>query len=324
MAMNNPWNAIATPKSDISASRIEPEHPFDLFWGRGINGNYLFLCELSDSCLDGQELPTLEGVQALVIDSNGPKLVLELTSKEDWELFHALCVDLVNATRSLGHIDSVPSVILRRLRRWQEFLKRQGRRLLSISELMGLFGELLFLRDELIPAVGTELAISSWQGPLGYPQDFNLGKCAVELKCRSGATAPSIRISSAEQLCPELPVFYLHVYTVGKGGDPLESLSVPEITSSIRNMLSRVDYSFSEQFEDLLHAVGYVDLPEYDSSRFTVVASKSYLVDGGFPRIEIGEISSDISKVSYTISLINCAPYISRPDWKEFVSDGID
>ena len=112
--------------------------------------------------------------------------------KEDgnWEIFLSLCNDLIQATRQTDDTSSAVKAILRRLTRWQEFLKKSRINVLSEEEIKGLIGELIFIKNHLIPAFGNDQAIKYWQGPEGLPQDFNVNDSAIEVKCQNGATSP--------------------------------------------------------------------------------------------------------------------------------------
>ena len=319
--MNNPWNEIGVPEQNLSVRRIPSERNFDLFWGKNPKGNYILLCGIAEGAIEEKDLPVLEGIDTGFIDSSGPHLSLELRNSDDWKIFLVLCNSLLSAVSEVPEIDNISNVILLHLRRWQEFLKRRRNNILSEQEIMGLIGELVFLRDELTPAIGAVRAVQAWQGPMDYPQDFNLGSCAIETKTRSGASGPHIRISSAEQLCPELPEMYLFVLTVGKGGESQDSISLPEVIASVREILSILEDDASETFEGLLMAMGYVDLPDYDKFRYVISSKASYLVIDDFPRIQPANLAQGISNVKYTIEIKECAPFLTEPNWGELFSD---
>ena len=174
MKCNNPWNEISTPEENANTRRIDSKHPLDLFWGRDTKGNYLFLFFFEDSGdLANTKFPELNGIELLFGKSQQPgKIQLSLILKErtNWELFFALCNDVVQATFNQGVPSKAVAVVLRRLNRWREFLKMKRLSILPEEKIKGLIGELLFIKKHLLSAFGIGNSITFWQGPEGTPQ----------------------------------------------------------------------------------------------------------------------------------------------------------
>ena len=219
--MDNPWNNISLPSKDIAARRIDHTHPLDLFWATDHLGRYLFIFEFCpESTPQKISLPDLVGIQTIYISANNnsvkDRFILLLNEQNNWEIFLSLCNDLVQATRHSENSPQAIISILNRLDHWREFLKNNRPGLLSEEKILGLIGELLFIRNYLIPIYGVGQSIKFWQGPEGFSQDFNVKGCVIEVKCQSAAVSPYVKISSADQLCPQLPELYLFVATLGK------------------------------------------------------------------------------------------------------------
>ncbi|MGB5157361.1 PD-(D/E)XK motif protein [Desulfobacterium sp. N47] len=325
--MNNPWDEINPPSKDVSARRIDHTHSLDLFWARDHFGRYLFVYEFSSEAesISNINLPDLVGIQTAYIPANGSinsnRLVLLLNEQSNWELFLSLCNDLVQATRQSKTSASAVQTILRRLTRWHEFLRKNRSELLTEEKIKGLIGELLFIRNYLIPTFGSGRAIQFWQGTEGLPQDFNINNSAIEVKCQSGATSPYVRISSAEQLCPQLPEMYLFVITLGKSTPETENaINLPGLISNIRDILQSDTSSHIERFNDLLHMIGYIDSDSYLDFTYILAGEKMFQVTEGFPRICNHDIHHGIVKLSYDISLSECEPFKNRPDWMVKIS----
>ena len=83
------------------------------------------------------------------------------------------------------------------------------------------------------------MAIKSWKGPEKAPQDFALNETAIEIKCQSGSTRATVKISSADQLEPQLPEGYLIVFTLADA-DENEGFDLNIITKQIRSLISIV------------------------------------------------------------------------------------
>ena len=130
--MNNPWKDINVPKNDVLSRRVNSEHPLDLFWARDQYGRYLFIYELQLSENFPHKFPILSGIDIKYLPRDPDKedeylLLLVLKDKKDWQIFRSLCNDIISVTKNCKRDKSAFIVILRRLNKWQEFLKKVRR-----------------------------------------------------------------------------------------------------------------------------------------------------------------------------------------------------
>lgn len=319
--MNNPWDKINPPSGGVSARRVDHTHTLDLFWARDHFGRYLFIYEFPpEDKMPNNDLPDLVGIQTTYVLANGNdsqnRLILMLNEQSNWELFLSLCDDLVQATQRTETSATALQTILRRLSRWHDFLKKNRSILLSEEKIKGLIGELLFIINYLIPIFGAGQAIQFWQGPEGLPQDFNVNSSAIEVKCQSGATAPYVKITSADQLCSQLPEMYLFVITLGKTIPGSEgAINLVGLISRLRNILQSDSSNQLERFNDLLFMIGYVYSERYRDYSYVSTDEKMFQVIEGFPRVCAKDIHHGIVKLSYNISLAECEPFEKLPDW---------
>jgi hypothetical protein len=306
--MKNPWEKINLPQSDLNIRLVDSSHPLDLYWGLNTSENYLFIIH-ADSLPPAKSLPELEGLGALVTNKDGRELlILELKDNANWEIFHALCLDLTAATKELKNSKSGGPVILRRLERWQDFLKNKKSVLLSREVMKGLIGEILFLK-KVANELNWQVAIESWKGPEGSPQDFSVNDSAIEVKCQSGSSRPRVKINSIDQLDPQSPKGFLAVYTL-TNSDENSSFTLNSLAESIRQEIITESPSTRERFEDLLFGAGYVHNEKYDGYLFKETDLKTYAVKDGFPRLIASEIPSGILTASYEIHLDSCADFL--------------
>lgn len=323
MRLNNPWEEIKTPSHDLLYRRIDPEHPLRLLRARDIYGRFLFIYEFPPSDYIPDKFPELNGIELHLrgpekVQSGNCMLLLILKDKKEWQIFLSLCNDLVASTRGLEQDVQATQIILRRLKRWQEFLQRTRSELLPEKEIKGLIGELLFIKKHLIPAFGSGAAIQFWQGPEDAPQDFNVHDCAIEVKCQLGTTTPQVRISSADQLCAQLPEMFLYVVTLGKAEQNMaEAVNLPSLIKEIRSQLETNFPSDFERFNNLLYQTGYLDLEEYEQFNYIPVLEKMFSVNNDFPRICSEDLAPGIERVVYNIKLLECEPFSASPDWME-------
>ncbi len=310
MKQSNPWDSISVPKENVNLIRVDSGHPLDLFWGRDMAGKYLLLFSINSDTLTKPKLPKLNGIDLYFQKvPHGDKIhfAIVLNELENWELFLALCKDIVLASSSVLDAELAVKVVVRRLHRWREFLKKGNPNILSEEKIKGLLGELLFIERELDPVFSIENAVEFWQGPNDAPQDFNIRNCAVEVKCQSGTTNPMVRISSLEQLCPQLPKMYLYVVTLGRcPKEDSDSLTLPKVVKSINEKLIDSGGGLFEKFNNLLMQVGYFYTDEYNEFSYVLSDVQVYDVRDGFPRISMQNVDNGIEKVSYSISLLEC------------------
>lgn len=319
--MMNPWESIATPPRDVRASRIDANHPLDLYWAKDHMSRYLLVYEYpSSSKVIIKSPPELEGIETIANRSRGDisRLILILNERDNWELFYSLCTDLLRATQKSKTPETASGIILTRLRRWQNFLRSKRANILSEEKIKGLIGELLFLRDKLTPKYGISNAVNFWQGPEGSPQDFNINDSSVEVKCQMGGSIPSVKIQSADQLYTQLANLYLFVVTMGKSDDGNErALNLNSLTEQIRVSLGNESATASTRFEDLLLEAGYIYNKKYDEYNYIVTGYNVFHVIDDFPRITPDEIKQGVMRVSYQIRLADCSPYeISIDKWE--------
>jgi hypothetical protein len=189
---------------------------------------------------------------------------------------------------------------------------------LSEEQIKGLIGELLFIRNHLVPAFGYADAVNFWVGPEDAPQDFNINDAAVEVKCQAGTTQPYIKISSVDQLSPQLPHMFLYVVTLGKTTqDHQDAINLPTLVKLIRNELELTSPQQAERFVDLLFGLGYVDSGKYREFNYIFTEEIMFEVREGFPRIDAQSIHEGITRLRYNINLSECLPYEQWPQWLE-------
>jgi hypothetical protein len=320
--MNNPWEEIKAPSRDVNVRRIDHTHLLNLFWGKNQAGQYMFIFESQAIDKKLNNTPRLTGIEVHVLPVSHQykkgKVILLLNEKADWEMFLALCCDLVQASRNCSDDRSGLSVIVQRLIRWQEFLKKARRNILPVETIKGLIGEFLFIKLHLQKCFGWENALNFWQGPEGVPQDFCMENCAVEVKCQMGNTLPVIKISSVEQLVTQLPELFLYVVTLSNTTkENEEAINLPDLIKEIREELAGCSIDSLQQFNDMLYLIGYYEQDTYYDFNYQLAGEAMFKVEEGFPRIKPENVHSDISRVSYSINISGCMPFKGTPEWME-------
>lgn len=306
---DNPWKGLPPGAAGtLSVLRVSVATVLEAFWARKPDGRLALLITLRRVEDVPVELPTLRGVDILVIPPDG-QLQLVLASTGDWEMFHTLCLDLLS-TSNIGRDEpEALQLLFTRLSRWQRLLSKGGGKLLDERAVRGLIGELLFLRDRLLPLAGPA-AVECWQGPMGLPQDFVYDGRLIEVKTFAAGSKPSVWIASSEQLTSvDAPLFLHLVCLVRQEG----ALTLPTIAEEVR-MLIASSPANAEAFDDRLLSLGYLDLPEYRSMAYAVTSASDYEVRDGFPRLTVQDVPAGVDDVTYSIQIGHLRPFIVSSD----------
>lgn len=311
MPRHDPWEPISGPSQPgvLASRRVDATHPQELFWARNAAGAKALVLKWNPEL----DLPgTAPRIRGIAIDHGPGVLQLVLQDNASQDVFRALCEDLVETLRPIHPAAEAVEAMLLRLGRWQRLLDKGGRGILGETEIRGLFGELQFLKQELLARFGPD-SVGLWTGPLGTPQDFQFGTHAVEIKSRSASGPPSVTISSTDQLWAPGASLFLFVYSIGQQPAGTGGCSLKALVEAVRIQVG--SGTWRDRFEEKLLEVGYMDLPEYEVTEYTISEPMSFEVREGFPRIIPPMVPDGISSVSYRIHLDNCIPYATPVDW---------
>jgi len=220
---------------------------------------------------------------------------------------HELFSILVNEVLDLLKKDpSRPDQTCRQvLNRWRELLEREPGSL-GIEKLVGLFGEMWFLREMVLRSPN---AVRYWTGPKGARHDFSIGTLAVEVKSTLSRRGRFVEIHGHEQLePPENGELYLAVLKLEQ--IPASGESLPELVESI------VQHGGDKY--TLLQLLAQVDVRlltfgEYKDIRFRLYESRIYKVNDAFPRITSnsfvgGVLPQGVISLAYQVDLSSEPP----------------
>lgn len=233
------------------------------------------------------------------------------------ELLRALSVE--KRGRSIAVVRSV-------MAKWRKFWGEAKSEVLSKQEQIGLFGELWYLAYWLIPALGAELAVSMWRGPVGARNDFESQAWAIEVKTSSKLDG-SHSINGLEQLVAFDQV-KLMLFSLLIREEMSSTSSLTGMVAIIREAING-DETVLAQFESMLAASGYDDAQreEYYRTKFRVRSECLYKVTDGFPRITPFDLKNGlipgVGQVGYEIRLDSAGRWLladSPNDWMKIFS----
>lgn len=309
------WRDIA-PAGDLHADnvrRASSAHPLDFFRGRNHVGQYIFSLTADDGCRELPKPPKLNGIDVSVErrPGDGARLVLRLEDRDQFDIFCALCGHLLDATADHRRGANGPGLrlVLQRLADWHNMLRRRREGLLATEEVIGLVGELLFLRDQVMPRAGVAGGVGTWRGAHREEQDFAIGAWQVEVKTQLSTSDRRLQISSEAQLDTSgsrLLLCHQAVVRAPSGGG---AVSLNTLIDDLTGQVTVAGPLVLEQFEEALEACRYVRREEYDEPLWLLTDRRLFEVRDDFPRLTPGMLPAGVHAVSYSILLSACQSF---------------
>lgn len=273
-----------------------------------------FMLDVPLSVCDGlRDLPETVSLSITIqtlagLPSNMRALVLELGDSEFADLFDVFCTDYTSRLPKCVRPADAIALLLERLSRWQRFLSvaREG---LSQSEVIGLVGELAFLRDVLIPIGGIGM-VRAWTGASNSAHDFVVpAVCSVEVKTTASSSLKYAHIHGENQLdAGNLSRLFLVCYRLDMSSNSSETICslIADIRAQTRDIPE-----FASVFNQLLVDAGYLDrhADRYLRHKFRLVERRDFIVSADFPRIVGDTLPDGVDKVSYRLDLRHCTSF---------------
>ena len=198
-------------------------------------------------------------VETVKTSDNNYRLSFHLNDNSMEGIFFKFCDDLVESTRSVFDEAVGMTLVCKRYNLWKKLFYKLNKTTLTENQQMGLIGELLFLKDDLLKAYDSHEAISSWSGCDKTHKDFSIGDDWYEIKT-SEVNQLTIKISSLEQLDADKDGT-LVVYEFEKMSEEYNGLTLNTVVSEV---LSQVDIDDEDYVLEKLKAAGYEVSEEYD------------------------------------------------------------
>lgn len=299
------------PFTGIQLRRICHEAPRDTYLGfKKPDNRRVFLLRVEQGVLPAAGvLPSLNGVEtfAAQLPSDAPahgSLGLILREARYADVFTALVEDMANNIAAQSDDASAIEAFIGRLGKWQKFLESHSEGLSEEAQ-RGLYGELKFLRDHVLPR-SDDAGVLAWTGVLRTPQDFQFPGCAVEVKTSSAKQLQTLRIANERQMDDtHLEALFLYHLSL----EPLRGTgeTLPQIVAALRDELNE-DTSARTRFEDALIEAGYLNAhaARYAAIGYNIREENLFQVREGFPRILESDLIAGVGEVVYSISVAQC------------------
>ena len=195
----------------------------------------------------------------------------------DVTLFGAFLDELLNSIEdgNKSLLDEIKTL----LAKWKSLLSLDTEKVMSISSVIGLFGELLFLEHLVIEK--EIAALENWVGPNGNRHDFEFSQHSIEVKTTTVKNGNNIHVSGVTQL-DAYPGKMVTILRVKLEMEP-NGISLPELVKKIANSNSLNE----EKFKEKLLKVGYQSDKEhyYADICFQPIEFQIIPIDSKFPHI---------------------------------------
>lgn len=328
MKLNEIWGKILSSyekdQNKAVATRIEWNHTKELWVGIKPGSFPFFAVEVNLSEVSGinqRNLPDFLSFEC-EIKNNFQKDFLEIRLRniQSYDLFLVFMKDILEFA-SLDVKENLASSIIARIFAWDGFFVKGRVDSLSREELLGLWGELLFL-EEIFKKYHDKksLSVRAWQNDSGKDKDFRFRNCSVEVKTTTLRSNSRFCITSETQLMAENDQqLYLAGFILSP--DVKDTRRIDEIISSCRSHLKDVPELYL--FNTKILSIGYLDehAERYSEYRFGIHKMYFFEVDNEFPVIHKSKLNPAISNVTYELDPEFCKKWIKNS--KE-VLDGIN
>lgn len=241
--------------------------------------------------------------------SNDDYSILLISLKEDSlsSVFYLFCDDLIESLKAKRDADESYQIILNRYLKWKKMFSGSNK-ILSEPEIMGLIGELLFLKNVLFEKYGIQRALSGWSGQELTHKDFSFGDDWFEVKTLNKSSL-SVKISSIEQLDSHNDGYLILVY-LEKMSLEFNGITLNKIIDNILNTIEKQEDK--DLFLTKISLQGYEFNDYYDNFNYAFCGFEKYIVNNAFPRLKKANINESIVKAQYDISLLGIKKFITK------------
>lgn len=223
-------------------------------------------------------------------------------------LFYKFCEDIIEQTKDLKNEKDGYKAITTRFFQWKKMFVLSKNTFLTEPEIMGMIGEILFLRGPLADEIGLSEALKSWSGQELTHKDFSCSDKWYEVKTISRGNT-TVRISSLEQLDSDKNG-ELIVYSLEKMSPAYNGISLNKLILEARQMFLSADDA--DTFLAKVAMQGYEYNNYYDEFVFEVSGLTRYKVTDQFPKLTHADVPKEITKANYDLALAEIMSFSTK------------
>ncbi len=223
-------------------------------------------------------------------------------------LFYKFCEDIIEQTKDLKNEKDGYKAITTRFFQWKKMFVLSKNTFLTEPEIMGMIGEILFLRGPLADEIGLSEALKSWSGQELTHKDFSCSDKWYEVKTISRGNT-TVRISSLEQLDSDKNG-ELIVYSLEKMSPAYNGISLNKLIFETRQMFLSADDA--DTFLAKVAMQGYEYNNYYDEFVFEASGLTRYKVTEQFPKLTHANVPKEITKANYDLALAEIMSFSTK------------
>lgn len=303
------WNEFRGQNGFLQ--RLDPNHPLDFFIGISHQGHDELVL------MTTIEPVQLKATRSLGVEKNIRKdgkwaTQICLLDDRQQDIFARFCMDLVECSQTSKSEAEGLSNVAKRYLTWQRlFLSmHEG---LSIKELKGLVGEILFARYLIEnQKYSKDDVMEAWRGPDYGDRDYIFQDVWYEVKGISTGK-DYVTISSLNQLETEKGGYLVVIRVDETSATDGESFSFRAYIEAFRELLQDAPKA-ADMFEKKLLSAKYMDKKQYEEIYFRINGKEYFRVDETFPRLVTENVSSEILRVQYDLSIAGIQPWKTKED----------
>ena len=271
----------------------------DLFIQNSMNKDYAIILHINDNS-DLEINREIAGIKVKTflnesVDKNKPSIIIENLNKDLINIFKAFSATLVeNIDEQLDYKD-VGLIVNETIDSYKNYFSGVKNSLGELEQ-QGLFGELLFLKEEL--EKGNDNALDCWEGIYKNKHDFVFSNKSIEIKTTRNQSRLDIHISNENQLDNShvnelnLIVYRLERVSVGKTVYDLFNEILPLISPNKVNLFKSKLIKVGMNLDDTENYITFRRVNKY-----------VFNVNNEFPKIDKNQCGDRIFEVKYYVSL---------------------
>lgn len=304
-------------------------------------GNCLVYCGLTfpkrrkailfgfQSKLPNNALPQSKGFSIVRVVHDSLSTELEWLSiicdEQDYEdIYLSMIRDVLGVIRFHYEEESkmnLPQVIVERIKDWQSFLGREKSKYLSKEQEIGLWGELMVLRQLVDKGFSPDLIIQGWTGPDDKAKDFSVFNVCIEAKSFVGRDSIVVKISSLEQLdssdCREVFLICNSLQI-----DDGVGLTLSDLIESIFERLDTFADKINLQGKLMRFGLTEESLGYYSTS-YSLYSQTLFNIDDSFPKLVHSNTPKEVINAVYSLDLTGYTSDVVFSDIIKAIGDNV-
>jgi hypothetical protein len=286
-------NILNTIDESNSFKRVDEKHVLNVYVGKDMQNMYTIIIRSKLNIKIPKSTNIIKIYKRFDEDIN--LYVFSITNNDYNELFIKMYDDIINVTRAMRKEDIALKRFFTRFLMWNRMFLQPNNTFLSLSQIIGLYGELQFLVYLVDTGLSIEETIGGWYGPSKDKKDFHFNHIWYEIKTTKFGSN-KVKISSIEQLEDPMPG-ELIVYEY-------DSVSAESRLSSLYTLIEYIidrieDLDILDLFVSKLDSIGYSHDEYYKELNFLIKKMHTILIDEDVKVVRRSQLGDCVLDVSY-------------------------